>query len=104
MVVDVQDTMSHKRTDNQPQVALEADHGNAREDRGNGKLGQQDLVAAIDDGEQHVVRGSDHDDVWVEHAITVHSQHPGGATDEQRQGDANDELHDLTSSCSGSAR
>ena len=90
MVEEVQDTMSRKRSNHKPQVAVESDHGDDREHCGDDDLGQQYLMAAIDEGEQHVVRGHDNEHRGVEDPITIHSQRRRSATDEQRKGNAHD--------------
>lgn len=97
VVEEVQHTVSRERDGHKPQVALESDHGDAREHCGNDDLGQQYLVAAIDDGEQHVVRGDDNKHRGVEDPITIHSQQRRSATDEQRKGNAHDVFHTLLS-------
>jgi len=66
---------------------------NPKKNRGDGHLGPQDFAAAIDDGEQHAVRGGGHEHDGMEHALTIHAQPSGRAADEQREGDADDKFH-----------
>jgi len=79
VVEDVYHAMRHERDYHQPRAALEAGHGKSNENRGDGHLGPQDFAAAIDDGEQHVVRGGGHEHGGMEHALTIHAQPSGRA-------------------------
>jgi hypothetical protein len=97
VVEEVQHTMSRERDGHKPQVALESDHGGDREHCGDDDFGQQYPVAAIDDGEQNVVRGDDNEHRGVEDPITIHSQQRRSATDEQGKGNAYDVFHALIS-------
>jgi hypothetical protein len=76
-------------------VAVEADHSQARETRGDGQFAAQDVVVAIDDGEQHL--GGGDDDSRIEHMFRFHARQGASAADEQRECNACDGFHGLMS-------